>query len=178
VYRLTETMARGSIMVESIGHFLRTVRPVPATALAIVLAGLAHATGAAAADIDILLDQAKLVKLPERVATVVIGNPLIADVTVQSGGLMVITGKGYGQTNVIALDGNGAVLMDKMVAVLGPQGDVVVVYRGVDRESYNCAPSCERRVTLGDNPAYFDAILSQGKNRSDQAQGAGRVEQK
>jgi hypothetical protein len=177
MYLLTETMARGSIMVGLIGHFLRTARPAPATVLAVVLAGLAHAP-AAAADIDVMLDQAKLVKLPERVGTIVVGNPLIADVTVQGGGLMVITGKGYGQTNIIALDGNGAVLMDKMVSVGAPRGNVVVVYRGVDRESYSCAPSCERRMTLGDNPAYFDAILNQGKSRSEQAQGAGRAEQK
>ena len=67
----------------------------------------------AAADINVILDQAKLVKLPERVATIVIGNPLIADATVQTGGLMVITGKGYGATNIIALDRTGAVLMER-----------------------------------------------------------------
>ena len=102
------------------------------------------------ADIDVILDQAKLVKLPERVATIVIGNPLIADATVQAGGLMVITGKGYGRTNLIALDRTGAVLMEKTVEVQGPRAGIVVVYRGVERESYSCTPDCERRITLGD----------------------------
>ena len=43
-------------------------------------------------------------RLPERVATIVIGNPLIADATLQSGGILVLTGKGYGATNLLALD--------------------------------------------------------------------------
>src|SRR5262245_18760605 len=73
--------------------------------------GLIAALGpsrAAAADIEVIIDQAKLIKLPERVATLVIGNPLIADASVQSGGLVVITGKSYGATNFIALDRFGA----------------------------------------------------------------------
>lgn len=125
---------------------------------------------ASAADIIVTLDQAKLVKLPEKVSTIVIGNPLIADATVQAGGLMVVTGKGYGITNLIALDRTGAVLMEKLVEVEGPM-DVVVVYRGVDRESYSCTPNCERRITLGDSPAYFDVALGQTAARSGAAQG-------
>ena len=72
-------------------------------------------------------------KLPDRVATIVIGNPVIADAAVQAGGWMVITGKGYGTTNIIALDRSGAVLMEKTVEVQGPR-NVVVVYKGVERE--------------------------------------------
>ena len=72
-----------------------------------------------------------MIKLPERASTVVIGNPLIADVSMQSGGVMVVNGKGYGVTNLIALDRNGATLMEKQVSVKGPYANTVVVYRGV-----------------------------------------------
>ena len=41
-----------------------------------------------------------------------IGNPLIADASVQPGGIMVVTGKGYGVTNLVALDRDGATLME------------------------------------------------------------------
>lgn len=126
---------------------------------------------ASAADITITLDQAKLVKLPEKVSTIVIGNPLIADATVQAGGVMVVTGKGYGLTNIIALDRSGSVLMEKLVEVEGPGGDVVVVYRGVERETYSCTPNCDRRITLGDNPAFFDVAIGQTGARSGAAQG-------
>jgi hypothetical protein len=125
---------------------------------------------ASAADIAVILDQAKLVKLPDRVSTIVIGNPLIADATVQAGGMMVVTGKGYGTTNLIALDRAGTVLMEQSVEVEGPP-DTVVVYRGVERESYSCTPSCERRITLGDSPAYFDVALGQTVARNGAAQG-------
>lgn len=125
---------------------------------------------AKAADIDIFLDQAKLVKLPEKAVTVVVGNPLIADATIQPGGLMVITGKGYGKTNMIALDRGGKVLMRSSVEVSGPRGDVVVVYRGIDRETYSCAPWCERRYTLGDSDDYFNKTGGQIATRNGMAQ--------
>ena len=63
--------------------------------------------------IAVNVDQAKLVKLPAKVATIVVGNPLIADVTLQAGGVVVVTGKGYGATNFIAMDRAGDILVDR-----------------------------------------------------------------
>jgi Flp pilus assembly secretin CpaC len=120
------------------------------------------------------LDHAHIERLPDRVATIVLGNPLIADATLQSGGVLVVTGKGYGETNLLALDRAGQVLLYKTVRVLGPSTeDIVVVYRGVERETYSCASSgCERRITLGDSPAYFNANLTESTARTGQAQGS------
>jgi hypothetical protein len=140
-------------------------------AFALAVAAMTAAWPAGAADVlTVHMDQARLAKLPDQVATLVVGNPLIADVSIQPGGLMVITGKGYGVTNLVALDRNGAVLMDKDIQVEGPR-DIVVVYRGVERESYSCAPKCQRRITLGDSPDYFDATLGQTGTLSSRAQG-------
>src|SRR6201996_4221357 len=83
--------------------------------------------------IAVNVDQAKLVRLPGKVATIVVGNPLIADVTLQPGGMIVVTGKGYGATNFIALDRGGEILVDRQIHVEGPSDRVVTVYRGVDR---------------------------------------------
>lgn len=122
-------------------------------------------TAPARADTDtvtIHVDQAQLLKLPDRVATVVIGNPLIADATLQSGGILIVTGKGYGATNLMALDRNGSVIMSKSVRVLGPSdSNLVVVYQGDARESYSCAPQCQPRITLGDSAKYFQGNLGQ-----------------
>jgi hypothetical protein len=115
------------------------------------------------------VDQAKLLRLPGRVATIIIGNPLIADVTLQPGGLVVVTGKGYGATNFIATDRSGQVLMDRMIQVEGPAEQLVTVYRGVDRETYSCMPICQRRVTLGDGEAFFKAAIDQVGTLSSQA---------
>jgi Flp pilus assembly secretin CpaC len=123
--------------------------------------------------IDVNVDQAKLVKLPSRVSTIVVGNPLIADVTLQTGGMIVVTGKGYGATNFIAMDRAGEVLVDRVIQVEGPTDKVVTIYRGVDRESYSCMPICQRRVTLGDGEGYFKSAMDQAGSLSSQASGAG-----
>ena len=137
--------------------------------VALALASVLGMRGAGAAEtVTVVLDQAQIMPLPERVGTIIIGNPLIADVALQAGGTMVITGKGYGATNIIVLDRAGATVMTKTIQVVGPR-DAVVVYRGVDRESYSCTPTCERRITLGDAPPYFDATLGQAGARTTQA---------
>ena len=60
---------------------------------------------------------------------------------------MVITGKSYGTTNLIALDRRGAVLVEASIVVQGPE-PVSVVYFGMERETYSCTPKCERRVSV------------------------------
>lgn len=136
------------------------------------LAGLADRPAAALETVAVVLDQAKVMTLPKGVSTIIVGNPMIADVSVQAGGLVVLTGKGYGSTNLLALDRSGAVLMERAVKVEGPN-DNLVVYRGVERESYSCAPDCERRITLGDSPTFFNTTLQQSGTRNGQAQAAG-----
>jgi Pilus formation protein N terminal region len=121
--------------------------------------------------IAVSVDQAKLVKLPSRVATIVVGNPLIADVTLQNGGIVVVTGKGYGATNFIAMDRGGEILVDRLIQVEGPTDQLVTVYRGVDRETYSCMPICQRRVTLGDGDSYFKSVMDQAGSLSNQAAG-------
>jgi hypothetical protein len=126
---------------------------------------------AAPESVAVSVDQAKLVKLPGKVATIVVGNPMIADVTLQPGGIVVVTGKGYGATNFIALDRAGEVLVDRLIQVEGPSDQLVTVYRGVERESYSCMPVCQRRVTLGDGGDYFKAAMDQAGSLNSTASG-------
>jgi Flp pilus assembly secretin CpaC len=141
----------------------------------LVLLGLAFAADSSLAQprdpLTVYLDQARILKLPERTATLVVGNPLIADATVQPGGTVVITGKSYGATNLVALDRAGEILMEHPVLVLGPRDPIVIVYRGIARESYSCTPSCERRIMLGDTSDSFLANLTQVTTLNTQAQG-------
>ena len=148
--------------------------------LAIILASLTPPRAALAAEsvlksavrepITVRLDQARLVKLPERTATLVVGNPLIADAAVQPGGVIVITAKAYGMTNLVALDRTGAMLIEYPIQVIGPGDRTVVVYRGMERETYSCVPKCERRITLGDSAAYFTTNLAAQNAYTGQAQ--------
>ena len=131
--------------------------------------------------VTVTMDQARLLQLPDRAANVIVGNPLIADLSIQPGGLAVITGKGYGTTNFIVADKKGVVLLEKIVAVTGPTDKTVVVYRGVTRQTYSCAPECERRITLGDtgqdlfdggvDKDYFTKTIEQSTLRNSQAAG-------
>jgi hypothetical protein len=113
----------------------------------------------------VVIDRAAIAKIPDHTATVVVGNLLIADVSIRAGGTIVVTGKGYGVTNVAALDRTGKVI-DEQPVTEKSAADSVIVYRGALRDSYSCAPDCETRTTLGDSPDYFDANLDQVGNRN------------
>lgn len=155
-------------------EFLRRHARICLLAAAAMLASPAIGLAEPTADtIAVNVDQAKLVRLPGKVATIVVGNPLIADVTLQPGGMIVVTGKGYGATNFIALDRGGEILVDRQIQVEGPSDRLVTVYRGVERESYSCLPICQRRVTLGDSEAYFSTTMSQAGSLSSSASGSG-----
>ncbi|WP_426613417.1 pilus assembly protein N-terminal domain-containing protein [Bradyrhizobium sp. McL0616] len=155
-------------------EFLRRHARVCLLAAAAVLASPAAGLAEPTADtIAVNVDQAKLVRLPGKVATIVVGNPLIADVTLQPGGMIVVTGKGYGATNFIALDRGGEILVDRQIQVEGPSDRLVTVFRGVERESYSCMPVCQRRVTLGDSEGYFNTTMGQAGMLSNNASGNG-----
>jgi hypothetical protein len=152
------------------------LKPIVCLAISLFTAALA-APAHAAAPIAVELDRAMLIKLPERTATVVVGNPLIADLSIQPNGLAVITGKGFGATNFIVLDKDGVVLAEHTVQVVGPVDPTVVVYRGVRRETYSCTPECSRRITLGDDAQYFNETMSESASRNSQALAAASSQQ-
>jgi hypothetical protein len=153
-------------------EFLRHRARACLVAAAVLLSPAAGQAESVPDAIAVNVDQAKLVRLPGKVATIVVGNPLIADVTLQPGGMVVVTGKGYGATNFIALDRGGEILVDRQIQVEGPSDRLVTVYRGIERESYSCMPICQRRVTLGDSESYFNATIGQAGSLSSTASGS------
>jgi Flp pilus assembly secretin CpaC len=119
--------------------------------------------------VDVRVDHAKVVKLPEKVQTVIVGNPAIADVTVQKNGVLVVTGKSYGVTNLIALDAAGVMLAESHISVQAKTESVITVHRGADRETYSCAPNCQPSLQLGDSAKYFEGIGGQVSRRNQMA---------
>jgi Flp pilus assembly secretin CpaC len=113
--------------------------------------------------VTVALDLASLVKVPSETATLVVGNPIIADALLPSDskGLLVLTGRSYGVTNVLALDHDGTPLREMIVKVQQPSGGTVTVLRGTLRETFTCAPRCEQTMTLGDNPEFFNGSNAQ-----------------
>jgi hypothetical protein len=132
----------------------------------LVVCGLLIAPNLALAEVvSVVLDQAKLMRLPDRVTTIIIGNPSIADGTLQSGGFLVVTGKGYGTTNLMVLDSKGSVLAEHTITVSAPSNGLTV-FRGADRETLSCAPNCQRTLVPGDAAGVFDSVVSQNGTRN------------
>lgn len=132
------------------------------------LAGAVFSAGNAVAEkIVVMTDRAKIIRLPERTKTVIVGNPIVADVTIGKDGLVVLTGKSYGSTNLIALDEAGAVLNESTIEVQQAGENLVVMQRGMDRQTYSCTPTCLPTVALGDESKYFadTGAASQVRNK-------------
>lgn len=124
-----------------------------------LLCSLAPATvapvSAAAPDgVYIVLNMARVVRLNGPVATVIVGNPGIADVTVEDATTLVLTGKSFGSTNLIALDASGAPLADTVVSVVPDRKRFVTVFSGLKRGTLHCAPDCEEVVMVGDDAEF------------------------
>jgi Flp pilus assembly secretin CpaC len=131
--------------------------------IAAICLSLAAASPVFAEDntLTVTVDQAKIYKLPGTVRTLIIGNPMIADVTLlRAGSTMVVTGKGFGETNMIALDGAGKTVKEMNILVVG-SNQALVVQRGMERESYTCAPRCQPTALLGDDSKFFTDVTTQ-----------------
>ena len=150
----------------------RPARSYLSAAIVSVLLAAGPADAAPLESVVVLVDHAKVIRLPAQAQTVVVGNPAIADVTVQRNGVMIVTGKSYGVTNLIALDATGTLLAESLVRV-SPDGDAVLtVQRGMERESYSCTPQCQPSVQLGDSQKYFSEAGAQASSRNAMASGA------
>ena len=102
------------------------------------------------------LNKTEIVRLPGAAASVIIGNPKIADVTVQSSDLLFVVGRGYGETNLIILDANGNTMMNADLQVVNTLPRTGVrLYNGKNRETYSCIPYCGPSPVLGDTGSFI-----------------------
>jgi Flp pilus assembly secretin CpaC len=133
------------------------------TAIACLFAAgiVATAAPAAADDIEVIVDRAKVFRIAQPADVVIIGNPAIADATIQDSQTLIITGRSYGTTNLIVLDASGAVVADEIIAVGAQDEGVVTVYRRDLRESFACNPTCSPMLAVGDSKAWFDSVNEQ-----------------
>lgn len=126
------------------------LRRLVGAALVLAAGVVAKEPAGAAEFLRVSLDKARLARLPQQTQTLIIGQPGIADVTLlKAGGLGVVTGKSFGETNLVALDGQGGVLGEWTIRV-GAEKPDLVLQNGTNRESFFCAPHCLPAVDLGD----------------------------
>ncbi len=114
------------------------------------------------------VDKAKILRLPRAASAVIIGNPAIADASVHDGRTLLITGKIFGATNIIVLDGRGNTVIERDIQVRAPQMAAITYYRGGAQRTFTCAGYCELSPSVGDDPDVFDRLMVQQKGKSDQ----------
>lgn len=93
--------------------------------------------------IEVVMNQAKIVKIARPADTIVIGNPAIADASVQDATTIVLTGKGFGVTNLVILDADGSAIVDEQVIVTRHSANSVRIYRRASVQTLSCSPYCE-----------------------------------
>lgn len=127
---------------------------------------------AAAAEFKVEINEQKALHLPAPIATVMVGNPAIADVSVENPQTVYVLGRGYGKTNFIALDSSGKQVAQFDLAVVAQSSGVVTLMRGSGQSTYSCAPRCEPVVNPADASENFLPTLSRASSASAAASGA------
>jgi Pilus formation protein N terminal region len=140
-------------------------------AAAALLIGLGGPATAAEGTLSVPLDKAELVRLDAPAADVVVGNPSVADVSVQNSKLLVITGKSFGSTNLIVIGADGKEVLNENLSVLDPGSGFVTVHRGSGLPmTVYCVPRCNAPMAIGDDGNYFQTIQKEVSSKQDMAQ--------
>ena len=156
-----------------------TIVAVPAlqaagiAAIALVAALALEASRAQADDLVVRFDQSQLLRLPRPVSEIIVGNPSIVDVTVQGGNLLVVTGKTFGVTNIIALDNERNIIQDQRVMVARDEHGVVNLHRGATQQTYSCTPNCAPMLNIGDDTDFFAKVQGQNAVKAKSGEGTG-----
>ncbi len=156
-------------------RFLGTAAIMLALTVPVVFTGSLQAQTAETMLIQV--DQAQILRLDEPASSIIIGNPMIADVTIHDDKMLVITGISYGSTNLIILDGEGREIVSKQLEVRLSGISQMTVQRAGSRYSYACAPKCEPVLAIGDEKEQFEAVREAITGRIEGAMAGGQLAQ-
>jgi len=116
--------------------------------------GMAPVAAQDGAPINVNVNMARVLRINASAATVIVGYPGIADVTLQDPKKLKLTGKSFGLNKQIVLDNTGNPIADTIIEVVQMQAGVTTVYQGQARTSIACAPVCQNIIMMGDDPAF------------------------
>ena len=111
--------------------------------LSLFVAATAGAAAAQSVSTVIHLNQSRRIALHGAAANVIIGDATVADVTVVDAHSIILSGKGYGATDVLVMDRAGRTLLDDHVMVGAQEAGFVTIHRGPDSVEYSCTPRCQ-----------------------------------
>lgn len=131
-------------------HFLRFAAAMLAAAG--LAGGVASVAQAQARPLNIEIDSSTRIQLRAPAGSVIVANPKIADVTVVDANTLFITGKGYGVTEIVAVDALGRPLFQSQVVVSAGSNGTVRVWRGAQATDMACGASCSPSVRTPSAP--------------------------
>jgi Flp pilus assembly secretin CpaC len=106
------------------------------------------------------VDESQILQLPKAPGAIIVGNPSVADVSIQ-GQKIFVHGRGFGQTNLTILDLEGNQMANFSLVGVHSQPATISVYRGLERYSYSCMPNCEAQVQVGDSAGFVSMTAGQ-----------------
>lgn len=127
------------------------------------------ASQASAGQVWLTMDQVRPYELQKPAGQIVVGNPAIADVTVQDKERVFLFGKSPGMTNIYIFDDEGQFVDNLIIRVRATTQDMLVMHRGAERMTYNCTTNCEPTMTVGDDQNTFTQMNQQVMTKTQQA---------
>ena len=127
------------------------LRPSVVAALLSAAAAAFMASPGHASTVSVPRDHSLRLSVGGRAASVVLGNPSVADVTVVDSRTLYVTGKALGSTDVVVLDPLGRTVYASDIQVVNGAGSHVTVYRAGQRADMACNPTCVSPVELAAN---------------------------
>lgn len=109
----------------------------------------AAAFSAAAETFDVPINKTKLLRLKRSVSYVLVGNPEIADVSVETARLLFVHGRTIGETNLLLLDSRRREIANYDLVVVPTAVTHITIQRGTDTHTMSCDPRCAGVPTPG-----------------------------
>ena len=126
----------------------------------LVTYGLFGASPALAAE-TVEFNKTHVMRLSAPAGAIVVGNPKIADVSVHSDNTIFVFGRGFGQTDLLILDGAGNTLVHTDINVVEKNAgnSVRMMFPGRGNKTFDCNPYCRPAPVLSDD-AEFRALYT------------------
>lgn len=140
-------------------------------ASAFLVAAYAPAASAEADHFNVLVDQTVTLKLTAPANSVVVGNASVIDVAIHDPRTLLITGKGFGSTNLLVLDKAGRTVYSNMMSVSDNRTDQLTIVRGEGNYTYSCTDRCRATPVVGDDAGHFQSVMGTVNAMEGSAQG-------
>lgn len=82
---------------------------------------------------------------------IILGNPIIADVTVRDDQYIFLSGKSPGRTNMIVYGRDGKISEQYIVVVRDPNAYLTVYHGAANKAHFDCEPQCQRVLRIEDS---------------------------